>query len=239
MTAKPRYTVTYDQMTRAGLSRRLWLTLTVGLAAATLTAQAATDTPEALAEAIQRRYEQIRDFRADFTHSYEGGVLRRKTVERGQMVIRKPGRMRWTYTSPEQKVFVSDGVKLYSYVPADKQVYVATIPTGDDASTPALFLAGKGNIVRDFTAAAASPPGAPEGSVALKLTPIRHEREYETLVLVVDRATLTWRMLITADRQGGTSTFSFANLRENTGVADKEFVFSIPRGVDVITDAGR
>jgi outer membrane lipoprotein-sorting protein len=46
-------------------------------------------------------------------------------------------------------------------------------------------------------------------------------------------------MLITADRQGGTSTFVFANLRENTGTADKEFVFSIPRGVDVITDAAR
>ena len=62
--------------------------------------------------------------------------MRKKTVERGQMAIRKPGRMRWTYTSPEPKVFVSDGVKLYSYVPADKQVYVATVPTGDEASTP-------------------------------------------------------------------------------------------------------
>ena len=196
--------------------------------------------PEQLAAAIQRRYEQIRDFRADFTHAYEGGVLRRKTVERGQVAIRKPGRMRWTYTSPEEKVFVSDGVKLYSYVPADKQVYVATVPTGDEASTPALFLAGKGSITRDFTASAAPlPGGAPAGSVALKLTPIRKEREFETLVLVVDRESLQWRMLVSIDSQGGTSTFTFTNLRENTGVSDKEFVFTIPRGVDVITDANR
>jgi outer membrane lipoprotein-sorting protein len=34
------------------------------------------------------------------------------------------------------------------------------------------------------------------------------------------------------------STFAFTNLRENTGIADKEFVFVMPRGVDVITDAG-
>jgi outer membrane lipoprotein carrier protein len=199
----------------------------------------AADEAQALAAAIQQRYEQIRDFRADFTHTYEGGILRKKTVERGQMAIRKPGRMRWTYTSPEQKVFVSDGVKLYSYVPADKQVYVATVPTGDDASTPALFLAGKGHLTRDFTAAPATPAGAPAGSAALKLTPVRPEREYETLVLVVDRASLQWRMLVTTDRQGGTSTFAFTNLRENTGVPDREFVFTIPRGVDVITDAGR
>jgi outer membrane lipoprotein carrier protein len=199
----------------------------------------AADEAQTLAAAIQRRYEQIRDFRADFTHTYEGGVLRKKTVERGQMAIRKPGHMRWTYTSPEQKVFVSDGVKLYSYVPADKQVYVATVPTGDEASTPAMFLAGKGHLTRDFTAALAAPAGAPAGSVALKLTPLKPEREYETLVLVVDRQTLQWRMLVTTDRQGGTSTFVFDNLRENAGVKDAEFVFTIPRGVDVITDAGR
>lgn len=216
--------------------------LLVALAAgagASPTSEADADEAQALAAAIQQRYERIRDFRADFTHTYEGGVLRKKTVERGQMAIRKPGRMRWTYTSPEQKVFVSDGVKLYSYVPADKQVYVATVPTGDAASTPAMFLAGKGHLTRDFTAALAAPAGAPVGSAAITLTPVEPEREYETLVLVVDRASLQWRMLVTTDRQGGTSTFAFANLRENTGVPDREFVFTIPRGVDVITDAGR
>ncbi len=157
----------------------------VGMLAVALAASAGAspapgaDDAQALAAAIQRHYEQIRDFRADFTHTYEGGVLRKKTVESGQMAIRKPGRMRWTYTSPERKVFVSDGVKLYSYVPADKQVYVATVPTGDDASTPALFLAGKGHLTRDFTAApAAAPAGAPPASVAVKLTPVKPEREY-------------------------------------------------------------
>ena len=226
-------------------ARRGWPSL-VGMLVVALTSGAGatpapgTDDVQTLAAAIQRHYEQIRDFRADFTHTYEGGVLRKKTVERGQMAIRKPGRMRWTYTSPEPKVFVSDGVKLYSYVPADKQVYVATVPTGDEASTPAMFLAGKGHLTRDFTATAASPvTGAPSGSAAIKLTPVKPEREYETLVLVVDRASLQWRMLLTTDRQGGTSTFAFANLRENAGVPDREFVFTIPRGVDVITDAGR
>jgi outer membrane lipoprotein-sorting protein len=118
-------------------------------------------------------------------------------------------------------------------------VYVATVPKGDDATTPALFLAGKGSITRDFTAGTATVPQAPPGSTALRLTPIRPEREYETIVLVVDRASLQWRMLITTDPQGGTSTFAFTNLRENTGVPDREFTFSIPRGVDVITDSAR
>jgi outer membrane lipoprotein carrier protein len=194
------------------------------------------DDASELASAIQRHYDQVRDFRADFTHSYTGGVLRKKTVEYGHLAVRKPGRMRWTYTKPEEKVFVSDGIKIYSYIPEDKQVYVATVPPDDQATTPALFLAGKGNILRDFTVQSATVPDAPAGSVALRLTPKRPEREYEWLNLVVDRSTLQLRMMITADQQGGTSSFSFTNLHENAGIADKEFVFVMPRGVDVVTE---
>ena len=65
--------------------------------------------------------------------------------------------MRWTYEKPEEKTFVSDGRKLYSYIPADRQVYVTTVPPEDEASTPALFLAGKGNLLRDFDVSLAPP----------------------------------------------------------------------------------
>ena len=46
------------------------------------------------------------------------------------MLIRKPGRMRWAYTAPEEKLFVSDGVKMYAWVPADRQVTVSSMPKG-------------------------------------------------------------------------------------------------------------
>jgi len=212
--------------------------LVVGLASLAAVGHADGDAATALATSIQRHYDRVRDFQADFTHTYVGGILRKKTVERGRMAVRKPGRMRWTYTQPEEKLFVSDGNRVYSYVPADKQVYVAAVPADDQATTPALFLAGKGNILRDFAVEPADVPGAPAGSVGLKLTPKRPEREYDWLNLVVDKSSLALRMLVTSDSQGGLSTFAFTNLRENTGIADKEFVFVMPRGVDVITDAG-
>jgi outer membrane lipoprotein carrier protein len=208
------------------------------LAAVDAWARQAPD-PQALAGRIQQHYDGVRDFRAEFVHGYEGGVLRKKTVEYGTVAIRKPGRMRWTYTKPEEKTFVSDGVKLYSYIPADKQVYVASVPPADQASTPALFLAGKGNLVRDFTVGPATRENQPPGTAAIRLAPRRPEREYEWLELVVDESTLELRMLVTGDAQGGISTLTFSKLRENVKVPDKEFVFSIPRGVDVITDAGR
>ena len=70
--------------------------------------------------------------------------------------------MRWVYTAPERKEFVSDGVKIYAYFPADKQVMVSPAPTGAD-TTPALFLTGQANLVRDFEASTMDLPGAAAG----------------------------------------------------------------------------
>jgi outer membrane lipoprotein carrier protein len=218
---------------------RFWKSCLVIVLFAATQVWARQSDPQALAVRIQQHYDGVRDFRADFMHGYEGGVLGKKTVEYGTVAIRKPGRMRWAYTRPEEKIFVSDGVKLYSYIPADKQVYVASVPRDDQASTPTLFLAGKGNLVRDFTVAAPTRKNPPPGTASIRLTPRRPEREYEWLELVVDEQSFELRILITGDAQGGVSTLTFSKLRENVNVPDKEFVFSIPRGVDVITDAGR
>src|SRR6266851_4829088 len=104
-----------------------------------------------LARALQKKYDAVKDFTADFVHTYEGGVLKTRVSERGRVLIKKPGKMRWEYRAPEEKLFVSDGVKIYSYLPQDKQVIVGSIPQDNNASMPALFLAGKGDLVRDFT----------------------------------------------------------------------------------------
>jgi outer membrane lipoprotein carrier protein len=204
------------------------------------TAQAAPAPPAGeLARRLQAKYEQVRDFTADFEHTYTGGVLRRKAVERGRVQVKKPGKMRWVYRSPEKKEFVSDGRKLYSYIPEDQQVMVSTVPPADEASSPALFLAGKGDVLRDFTASVPDVPNLSAGQVALKLVPKHQQQEYDWLVLVLNGQSLQIERLITADAQGGTSSFAFTNIRENVGLPDATFTFTIPRGVDVITDAGK
>lgn len=189
-----------------------------------------------LAKSIQSRYSRIQDFSAEFVHTYEGGVLRRKARERGSVLIKKPGKMRWTYREPERKEFVSDGQKLYAYIPADRQVMVSKLPAGNEASTPALFLTGKGDLLRDFVVSYPHAE-ATSDSYTLQLTPKSREPEYEVLLLTVDRRTLAFKELVAHDHQGGRSTFVFTNLKENVGIPDKEFVFQIPKGVEIVGDA--
>lgn len=195
-------------------------------------AQPATPSATEVAAALQKKYDTIRDFTADFVHEAEGGVLRKKTAERGTLQVKKPGRMRWDYIAPEKKLFVSDGKKMYLYVPLDKQVVVTSVPAADEATTAVLFLVGKGSLTRDFTVTFAE--GGTPDTYALKLQPKLQERDYDWLQIVVERATMRLRTLAAADAQGGRSTFHFANFKENTGLADKTFDFKIPRGADVV-----
>ena len=208
--------------------------ITFVLATAALAAQA-PQSPDALAKALQARYQGIRDFSADFVQTYRAGVLKTQTQESGTVAVKKPGKMRWIYTKPERKELVSDGRHIYWYVPQDKQVLVNDVV--EDATTPALFLSGKGDIARDFTASMAE--SATPGTVALKLVPRRAEPNYEHLIATLDAGTLQIRALTTHDHQGGDSTLTFTNMKENRGLSDKEFVFRVPRGVNVISDATR
>ncbi len=107
--------------------------------------------PVALAAKVQQRYNGIKDIQGDFVQTYEGGVLRTRTTERGTVAIKRPGRMRFLYTKPEKKEFVSDGNRLYAHMVADKQVIVSPAPGPDQGDIPAMFLAGQSDLARDYT----------------------------------------------------------------------------------------
>ena len=195
--------------------------------------------PTALAAKVQQRYNGIKDVQADFVQTYVGGVLRTKTTESGKVAIKRPGKMRFTYTKPEKKEFVSDGVRLYAHMVADKQVIVSPAPGPDQGDIPAMFLAGQSDLARDYTPSFTAFPGAAPSLVTLKLVPRKPNTEYESIGIGVDPKSLQIQFLTAVDTQGGRSSFSFTNLKENQGLSDKQFEFRIPHGVDVVSNGGK
>lgn len=186
-----------------------------------------------VAAALQRRYDTIKDFSAEFSQTYEGIALRRKTHGSGTVQIKKPGKMRWDYVAPEKKLVISDGSTMFMYFPADKQVMTNPVPAADEATSAVMFLMGKGDIVRDFTIRYAD--GASDDAVyQLRLEPRARQAEYDWLQVTADRKTLQIRQLSWGDAQGGRNTIAFSNFKENVGPADKIFQFSAPRGTEVI-----
>lgn len=211
------------------------LPLAQALVAGVLTmSQAAQPSAQDVAAGVQKKYDAIRDFTADFVHESAGGILRKKQSERGFVQVKKPGKMRWDYKVPEPKVFVSDGRRIYLHIPADNQVIISPVPDQDQATTAVLFLVGKGNLTRDFNVSF-TEGGGPD-TYALRLDPKLPERDYDWLQIVIDRKSFQIRSLSAADSQGGRSTFQFSNFKENVGLSDNTFAFKIPRGADVTTN---
>src|SRR6204780_3589464 len=97
--------------------------------------------------ALEARYQHARTLRASFFERYtdgNGGA----SAESGTVYFSRPGRMRWEYESPEQKLFIVDGTNVWFYVPADHTASRAKLKESSDWRTPLAFLAGKTDLAR-------------------------------------------------------------------------------------------
>jgi outer membrane lipoprotein carrier protein len=201
--------------------------------AALLAAHPAPAAPQTAAEFLATRIEERQaatpDLAARFTQTYRSGALGRTLVERGEVKVKRPGRMRWEYQTPEKKTFVSDGQKFYFYVPADRQVIVRDQDPG--RSLPALLLSGKGGLLSEFEV---SLETGPPGRSRLKLVPRAPDPEIARVFLEVD-ALHRIRRIEVQDAQGSLSAFDFDDIHEDVGLPDRTFRFEVPRGVEVIT----
>ena len=73
---------------------------------------AAVGAHEAAAK-IDARYNGMKSLSAEFTEIYSNGAVQRS--ESGTLKIKKPGKMRWDYTSPRAKLFLTDGSTAWFY----------------------------------------------------------------------------------------------------------------------------
>jgi outer membrane lipoprotein carrier protein len=193
---------------------------------------AQSDRPVAadLAKKLQARYQTVRDFTAEFSQNYQGVLLRKAATEKGKLLLKKPSRVRMEYQTPEKKTFVSDGTQFYSYFPADRAGSVHALPKEGESSTALLFIAGRGDLTRDFTSSLA--PAQPDGEWHLKLVPRTPQSDFQTLTLILDRTTLALKGFVTVDDQG-TNTIRLTNVKENRGLRDDAFYFQFPKGTEI------
>jgi outer membrane lipoprotein carrier protein len=188
-----------------------------------------------LIESLQTRYGKMKGLSADFTqifHDRAGRQLR----EQGTLILKKPGRMRWEYRQPEQKLFIADGKSVYFYVPAEKQVTIAPIKETDDPRAPFVFLLGHVNLGRVFSAITISQSESPTvaGNVVLEFVPKRVTNTLKRLYAEVSPEKLQLNRLVLINGAGARSDFLLTNFRENFIADDEQFTFVPPPGVTVL-----
>lgn len=187
---------------------------------------------DSLVNSLQAKYNKVSSLAADFTQIYTAPGERTRR-ESGHVLLKKPGRMRWDYTSPETKLFVSDGKWVYEYVPAEKYATRSSIKESGDLRAPFAFLLGRGNLRRDFKRiefAAESPARA--GNRVLRMVPKR-AADFKELLIEVEPSTLQLSRLSLIESSGARSDFIFSNVRENVATSQSQFAFKAPTGVEV------
>ena len=184
---------------------------------------------------VQRRYEKVQDLSAHFEQTTRrvslGSEPGDALVARGEVVFAKPGKMRWSYASPEPSTVVSDGSTLWVYDPQAKEVQKLPLGAGYLSAAGVQFLLGEGRLLDEFRVSAS---GCGDPIVVLGLTP-KGEAQYERLEMRVDRKSGVVRETAVVDLFGNRTTIAFDELRENTGPAPDLFTFTPPAGVRVIS----
>ena len=197
---------------------------------------------EAAVDAVQRRYQSIRDLRARFTQTTRSVALGDRASSpalesTGTVVFAKPGKMRWSYEQPDESLVVSDGEILWLYDPLHREAQRLTVARGDYMSGAGIqFLLGEGDIRGEFRITAES---CDAGDARLELLP-RRPASYEKLRIRTDPRSGEILATTVVDLLGNVTEVSFSEIRPNLSPPSELFRFDPPSGVRVIDlDASR
>ncbi len=185
------------------------------------------------AAAIDARYNGMKSLRAEFTELYSGGGIRRS--ESGTLWIKKPGKMRWDYASPQKKIFVTDGSTAWFYVPGEHQARRTPVKKMDDLRSPLRYLLGRSKLEKELRGLSLAPDVRPEttGGIVLRGIPVGMEDRISQVLLESDGQGYL-RRIVMDELDGSKTEFRLENQRENIAVSDKEFSFHPPAGVEVL-----
>jgi outer membrane lipoprotein carrier protein len=210
---------------------------TAASAAATLlvasAALSATGELDALLYGIEHRYNRAQTLSVNFQEEYSiAGRSRR--LESGELLLRKPGKMRWQYTNPAGKLFVSDGKEVYLYTARDNRLEKSKLKASDDMRTPLAFLLGKLDLKKQFGGFEIRP--SPEGTFLIAKA-ANGRLPYEQVEMLV-REDFSIQRLTIDGRDQSRLKFTFENEVLNPTVNDDSFRFSIPPGAEVVDPVG-
>ncbi len=189
----------------------------------------------AIAQAVDNRYNHLQTLQAEFTETYRGAGIER--TESGSLWLKKPGKMRWEYRSPKDKLFVSDGKDAWFYLPGDRQVRRSAVKKLDDLRSPLGFLLGKTRLEKELDGLSTAPDVAPvtPGNTVLRGVPkAMADRVHEVVLEITPDYHIARIQFEEADES--VTEYRFSEQRENAGIADQRFHFSPPPGVETVDE---
>lgn len=183
---------------------------------------------DALLRRIDDHYNRLKSLRARYTEHYAGMGIDR--TESGTLLLKKPGRMRWSYDQPAGKLFVLDGKFAWFYTPGDAQAQRTPASQLDDLRSPLRFLLGHTQLKKELVNVSVT-----EDSHGMHVAGIPRgmEQRIHRLTLDVTASGQIEHMKL-EEMDGAITEFDFTQVQENVPARDADFVFSPPAGVPIV-----
>jgi outer membrane lipoprotein carrier protein len=186
-----------------------------------------------LARAVDEHYNHLRTLEAEFTEVYRGSGMER--TETGTLLLKKPGKMRWEYRSPKEKLFVSDGHEAWFYVPDDRQARKTSVSKLDDIRSPLALLLGKTKLQKELHGLSLAPDISPldPADVVLRGVPQALADRVSEIVLEITPGHQISRITINEVDGSGTE-YRFSQQKENVQISEGKFQFRPPAGTETV-----
>lgn len=208
---------------------RLAARLVFALSCAAIYAAGTASPLDPTLQAIENRYNHAQSLKLDFSESFLASKRPTQT-ESGILYLRKPGRMRWEYTTPAGKLFLADGKDTYLYTPDDGRAEKAPLKASDDDRAPLAFLLGKLDFHKDFQSFESHSEGGDNWIVA---TPKSQNLPYSEVAFLATPDGQIHKIRVT-NQDRSKLEYTFTNEELNAQVAPALFVFRAPAGVTVV-----
>jgi len=211
-----------------------WLILAAVLLLFPSAARAQVEDLERTVGELQATYEKIQDLSAQFHQLSTQPASGFREESRGSLMMKRPGKMRWEYRSPDRRLIVSDGRWLYLYFPAERQVVIQEAPVAF-APLGLNFLTGMGKLAEDFRIQWGRPEKkAHKGNLLLELKPVDPSAQIQEILMEIHPQTFLVERMILRDTLSSTTILTFKRVRINSGLDDRLFSFVPPPGTRVI-----
>jgi len=197
-----------------------------------------TEDVHSIAAAVDEHYNHLHTLQAEFTEVYHGSGMDRTesgTLWLAKGGLKKPGKMRWEYRSPREKLFVSDGKDAWFYVPGDRQARRTDARKLDDVRSPLAFLLGKSKLEKELHGLSLANDVAPmnPGDVVLRGVPqALADRVNEILLELTPEHRIARIVLNEVD--GSTTEYRFSDQKEDEAISEARFRFRPPPGTETL-----
>ncbi|MFL6351353.1 MAG: LolA family protein [Bryobacteraceae bacterium] len=182
---------------------------------------------------VENRYNGARTLAVNFTENYNVQGHSRQP-ESGTLTLRKQGKMRWDYTRPAGKLFISDGKNVFLYTARDNRVEKLRLKDTEDMRAPLAFLLGRLDMKKEFHDFQLRDADA---GIWLEASAKNARVPYEKVeMLIAPNASIGALKVIGRDESE--LSYTFANERVNPPAPDELFEFTVPPGAEVVESVG-